>query len=98
MPNLPGARISAAHAFELIDALSAAGKSAEIAFLPDDRDAAHRITGTRFVVDFLRRQLGPPVRPAVMPKARIDDDEEEEERERAQRRGSAAEDRDKDRH
>jgi hypothetical protein len=38
------------------------------------------------VLDFFRQQLGPPVRPQVMPVAK-DDDDEEEERERA-RRGS----------
>jgi dipeptidyl-peptidase-4 len=103
VPNLPGDRIAAAHAFALIDALSAGGKRADFAILPDNRDAAHRISGTRFVVDFLRQHLGPPVHPAVMPAARTGDDDEEEEereRERAQRRGSAhrdAQDADNDR-
>jgi dipeptidyl-peptidase 4 len=99
MPRVPGSSITPAHAFALIDALSAAGKYVELATLPDQADAAHRIAATRLVLDFFRRQLGPPVRPAVMPAAR-EDDEEEEERERAQRRGSDRrddKDRDKDR-
>jgi dipeptidyl-peptidase-4 len=88
LPALPGSRIATAHAFTLIDALSAAGKHAEIATWPDHADAAHRIAATRLVLDFLRQQLGPPVRPQVMPVAK-DDDDEEEERERA-KRGSEA--------
>ncbi|HEY6173184.1 MAG TPA: prolyl oligopeptidase family serine peptidase, partial [Kofleriaceae bacterium] len=88
-PSVPGSRIATAHAFVLIDALSAAGKHAEIATLPDRPDAAHRIAATHLVLDFLREQLGPPVRPAAMPAPRSDeDDEEEEERERAQRTGT----------
>jgi dipeptidyl-peptidase-4 len=89
LPAVPGSRISTAHAFELIDALSTAGKRVEIATWPDRADAAHRIAATRLVLDFLRQRLGPPVRPAVMPAARTDDDDEEEERER-EKRGSAA--------
>ncbi|HEU4733784.1 MAG TPA: DPP IV N-terminal domain-containing protein [Kofleriaceae bacterium] len=86
-PSVPGSRISPAHAFELIDALSAAGRRAEIAFLPDQPDAARRIASTRLVAEFFRQHLGPPVRPAVMPKARGDEDEDEE-RERVERRGA----------
>jgi hypothetical protein len=93
MPRIPGSRVSPAHTFALIDALSAAGKHAEFATLPDQADAAHRIAATRLVVEFFRRQLGPPVRPAVMPAAR--DEDEEEERERAERRGSDHGDRDR---
>jgi dipeptidyl-peptidase 4 len=90
-PSVPGSRIATAHAFQLIDALSAAGKHAEIATLPDRPDAAHRIAATRLVMEFLRQQLGAPVRPAVMPAPRgEEDDEEEEERERAQRAGGSA--------
>ncbi|HEX2685759.1 MAG TPA: DPP IV N-terminal domain-containing protein [Kofleriaceae bacterium] len=93
MPRIPGSRVSPTHTFALIDALSAAGKHAEFATLPDQADAAHRIAATRLVVEFFRRQLGPPVRPAVMPAAR--DEDEEEERERAERRGSDHGDRDR---
>jgi dipeptidyl-peptidase-4 len=99
-PSVPGGRISTAHAFELIDALSAVGKRVELATLPDGPDAAHRIAATRLVLDFLRQRLGPPVRPSVMPAARTGDDdekEEEEERERA-RHGSGKASGDKDGH
>jgi hypothetical protein len=95
MPRIPGRRVTATHAFALIDALSAAGKPVEFATLPDQADAAHRVAATRLVLDFFRRHLGPPVRPQVMPAARTDD-EEEEERERA-RRGSGHAGGDKDR-
>ena len=100
LPAVPGSRIAIAHAFQLIDALSAAGKHAEIATWPDRADAAHRIAATRLVLDFFRQQLGPPVRPQVMPAAKTDDDDEEEERERARRgsAGAADKDKDKDRH
>lgn len=91
IPGVPGSRVAAAHAFALIDALSAAGKRVEIATLPDGPDATRRSAAMRLVVDFLRQQLGPPVRPAVMPVAKMEDDEEEErerdERER-EKRGS----------
>src|SRR5262249_62407791 len=40
LPAVPGSQISTAHAFELIDALSAAGKHAEIATCPDRPAAA----------------------------------------------------------
>jgi dipeptidyl-peptidase-4 len=96
MPRVPGSRVPPAHAFALIDALSAAGKPVELATLPDQADAAHRIAATRLVLDFFRRHLGPPVRPAVMPAAR-DDDDEDEERERAQRRGNKDQGKDHDR-
>ncbi|HEX8111754.1 MAG TPA: prolyl oligopeptidase family serine peptidase, partial [Kofleriaceae bacterium] len=95
LPALPGSRIATAHAFQLLDALSAAGKHAEIATWPDRADAAHRIAATRLVLDFFRQRLGPPVRPQVMPAAKTDDDDEEEERERAKRGSEGA---DKDRH
>ncbi|HMG20303.1 MAG TPA: DPP IV N-terminal domain-containing protein [Kofleriaceae bacterium] len=94
-PSVPGSRISPAHAFSLIDALSAAGKRAEIALLPDRPDAARRVASSVLVAEFFRHQLGPPSRPAVMPAARDEDEDEEHkekaerERERAQRRGSA---------
>jgi dipeptidyl-peptidase-4 len=100
-PSVPGSRISPAHAFSLIDALSAAGKRAEIALLPDRPDAARRVASSKLVAEFFRHQLGPPTRPAVMPAARDEDEDEEkkekkekekeekEERERAQRRGSS---------
>jgi hypothetical protein len=94
LPAVPGSRIATAHAFALIDALSAAGKHAEIATWPDRADAAHRIAATRLVLDFFRQRLGPPVRPQVMPAAKADDDDEEEERERARRGSAAAADRD----
>jgi len=97
VPNLPGGRISPAHVFELVDALSAAGKRVELGILPDDRDAAHRISGTRFVLDFLRQHLGPPVRPAAMPRPRTEAEEEEEERKRAQRNADKKEREDPDR-
>jgi dipeptidyl-peptidase-4 len=90
LPAVPGSQVSIAQTFALIDALSSAGKHAEIASWPDRADAAHRVATTRLVLDFLRERLGPPVRPSVMPAARTgDEDEEAEERERA-RRGSAA--------
>jgi dipeptidyl-peptidase 4 len=94
LPAVPGSRISTAHAFELIDALSAAGKHAEIATWPDRADAAHRIAATRLVLDFFRQRLGPPVRLQVMPAAK-DDDDEEEERERARRGSAGAADQDR---
>jgi dipeptidyl-peptidase-4 len=97
LPALPGSRIATAHAFALIDALSAAGKRAEIATWPDRADAAHRIAATHLVLDFFRERLGPPVRPQVMPVAR-DEDEEEEERERERARGGSAGSADRDRH
>jgi len=91
VPSVPGSRIAIAHSFALIDALSAAGKRAEIATLPDQPDAARRIAATRLVLDFFRQKLGPPVRPAAMPAPRDDDDDEEQEqREREQRRGTPA--------
>ncbi|HEX3476051.1 MAG TPA: DPP IV N-terminal domain-containing protein [Kofleriaceae bacterium] len=95
LPAVPGSRIATAHAFQLIDALSAAGKHAEIATWPDRADAAHRIAATRLVLDFFRQRLGPPVRPRVMPAARTDDDDEDEERERRARRGSESADQDR---
>lgn len=84
-PSVPGSQVSAAHAFELIEALSAAGKRAEIALLPDHPDATRRIASTRLVAAFFREHLGPPVRPAVMPPVREGDEDEDEERERAER-------------
>jgi len=88
-PSVPGSRVATAHAFALIDALSAAGKRAEIATLPDRADAAHRIAASRLVLEFFRQRLGPPARPVVMPTVRIEDeDDEDEERERAERAGS----------
>jgi dipeptidyl-peptidase-4 len=78
-PSVPGSRIAPAHAFSLIEALSAAGKRAEIAFLPDRPDAARRIASSRLVAEFFRRELGPPVRPIVMPAARDGDEDEERE-------------------
>ncbi len=94
LPAVPGNRIATAHAFQLIDALSAAGKHAEIATWPDRADAAHRIAATRLVLDFFRERLGPPVRPQVMPAAKTDDDDEEEEREHAKRGSEHAGDKD----
>jgi dipeptidyl-peptidase 4 len=96
-PSVPGSRVATAHAFALIDAVSAAGKHAEIATLPDAADAAHRIAACKLVLDFFRKELGPPVRPGVMPTVRIEDeDDEDEERERAQRAGSGSAATDKD--
>ena len=67
----------------LIDALSAAGKRVELSTLPSDGDPRHDRARAMLVVDFLRERLGPPVRPAVMPKARTEEEEEEAEDKRA---------------
>jgi dipeptidyl-peptidase-4 len=88
-------RVVFAHTLELLDALSAAGKSAEVATLPAMADPTGAIATMKVELAFLREHLGPPVRPAVMPTARSGEDEEEEERERA-RRATGDKDGDKD--
>ena len=92
-------RIHVAHTLELLEALYAAGKRVELATLPATSDARLDTAGLRIELGFLREHLGPPVRPAVMPKARTEEEEEEEERER-ERGGAKDKGRgdDKDRH
>jgi dipeptidyl-peptidase-4 len=80
-------RIHFAHTLALVDALSAAGKPAELATLPRTGLDAVRI---KLALEFLRAHTGPPIRPAVMPTVKSEEEEEEaEERERKRARGSA---------
>jgi len=80
--DAPG-RLADAHA--VLEAIATAGKRIELAALPGDGDPAHDRARALVVLGFLRDRLGPPVRPAVMPKARTEEEEEEEERERERR-------------
>lgn len=89
-------RIHVAHTLALLEALYAAGKHVEIATLPANPDARLDSAGKRLELDFLREHLGPPVRPAVMPKARTEEEEEEEERERARGHGDQGHAKDRD--
>ncbi|MEO7729771.1 MAG: prolyl oligopeptidase family serine peptidase, partial [Kofleriaceae bacterium] len=70
----------------VLEALAVAGKRVELATLAADGDPAHDRARALIVLGFLRERLGPPVRPAVMPKARTEEEEEEEERERERKR------------
>ncbi|HEY0992724.1 MAG TPA: prolyl oligopeptidase family serine peptidase, partial [Kofleriaceae bacterium] len=79
IPAVGDDRAPLAHTLALIEALSAAGKRAELATLPAVRDATIELARTRLELDFLRDKLGPPVRPAVMPAPRSEEEEEEEE-------------------
>jgi dipeptidyl-peptidase 4 len=90
-------RIGLAHTLALIEALSAAGKRAELAILPASPELAIAIAGQKLALDFLRDRLGPPVRPAVMPRPRTEEEAEEDERERERGHAGSAQDRDKDR-
>jgi dipeptidyl-peptidase-4 len=91
MHGLADRRIHVAHALQLIDALSAAGKRVELATLPDPRDATRTISSVKLQLEFLREHLGPPVRPAVMPAPLSGKErEKQEQRERARVRGEGS--------
>jgi fermentation-respiration switch protein FrsA (DUF1100 family) len=76
-------RVPFAHTLALLEALSAAGKHVELATLAAGPDLRLGLARARLPLAFLREQLGPPVRPAVMPAARSEEEEEEREREQA---------------
>lgn len=100
VPGIADPRIHLAHALQLIDALSGAGKRVELATLPDRRDAARTIASIKLQLEFLREHLGPPVRPAVMPAAispKDRDDQESRERDRELRREGSGDGLDNDR-
>jgi dipeptidyl-peptidase-4 len=89
MHGVADRRIHFAHALQLIDALSAAGKRVELATLPDPRDAARTIASIKLQLEFLREHLGPPMRPPAMPapiSAKERDDQQARERDRELRR------------
>lgn len=74
------------HTRTLLEALAVAGKRVELSTVTADGDPQHDRARALIVLGFLRERLGPPIRPAVMPKARTEEEEEEaEEREKRER-------------